>query len=143
VLTDLLAPAYGSIPAYGGRYLVGQNGDVEAQPSAEDVQLALGRTIAGVQAACKAGDTEYVRTAALNILATLETLRDKPDVPLQEWRSDVPKAARAALWLVDSSANSLLEQLNTEKPDWDGIGAAAIFAQSGVEQLRDDLAEAD
>ena len=70
-----------------------------------------------------------VRAAALNILATLEPLRDKPDVPLQEWRRDVPKATRAALWLVDSSANSLLEQLNTEKPDWDQIGVAAIFAE--------------
>lgn len=118
-------------------------GFVQAQPSAEDVQLALARTLAGVRAACKAGDAEYVRTAALSILASLQPLRDKPDVPLQEWRSDLPKSARAALWLVDSSANSLLEQLKTEKPDWDRIGAAAIFAQSGVEQLRDDLAEAN
>jgi hypothetical protein len=116
---------------------------VQSDSSPQDVLLSLGRTIAGVQTACQERDSEYVRTAADGVLAALEPLRDKPDIPLQEWRADVPKDARSALWLVESSANSLLEKLTADPLDWGGIGAAASFTQSGVELLREALERAD
>lgn len=65
--------------------------------------------------------SDYVRTAALNMLAALKPLRDKPDVRLQEWRTNVPEGARSALWLVDVCAKGLMEQLN--EPPMSSTGA--------------------
>jgi len=31
----------------------------------------------------------------------------------------------------------MLEHLNSPTPDWDGLGAASSFAESGVEQLQE------
>lgn len=112
---------------------------VPAKPSPGDVLLALRRASAGLDAACQAQDSEYVRTTALNVLASLEPLRDQPQIPLKEWRVDVPKNAYGALWLVDRSAEHLLEQLDSERPDWGLMGAQASFLGSGVDQLEREL----
>lgn len=100
-------------------------------------RLAL--LLSGVQAACVVHDDEAVRTGASELLAEIEPLlREGRESrkPQLLWYSHLPGRG-AGIWLVESAANSMLEQLGSSTPDWNQIGAAASFAESGLQQFRD------
>jgi hypothetical protein len=92
-----------------------------------------------VQAACVVHDDEAVRTGASELLAEIEPLQrqgresGKPELL---WYSQLPGSG-AGIWLVESAANSMLEQLSSSTPDWDQIGVAASFAESGLQRFQD------
>jgi hypothetical protein len=100
--------------------------------------------VIGVEAVCRARNAEAVHSGALEALARIEPLRGKTPELLylpSAWRADLPREAHASLWLIHSSAQSILELLDADKsPDWDRLGAASVFAEGGVEQLQANLA---
>lgn len=97
--------------------------------------------VSDLQAAGGAHDGEAVRLGASEVLAELEPLQregrasGKPE-PL--WYADHPGGG-AGIWLIEASAHSILEALSSPDPDWDRVGAAATFAESGLQQLQDAL----
>ena len=95
--------------------------------------------LSGVQAASVVHDDEAVRTGASELLAEIERLqrrgRESEKTELL-WYSHLPGSG-AGIWVVESAANSMLEQLSSATPDWDQVGAAASFAESGVQQFQD------
>ncbi len=100
-------------------------------------RLAL--ILSGVQAASVVHDGQAVRTGASELLAEIEPLQRQgreSGNPELLWYSHLPGSG-AGIWLVESSANSMLEQLSSSTPDWDQVGAAASFADSGVQQFQD------
>jgi hypothetical protein len=111
-----------------------------AQAVAENLRQVVVRIIL----AHEERSPEGVRSGALQLLATMGPLRgstpNDPHLPTA-WRSEVSSDARAALWLIDASAHLILDHLDNDgSRNWDGVGAASSFAESGVEQLQDDLA---
>lgn len=96
-------------------------------------RLAL--ILSGVQAAAVVHDDEAVGTGASELLAEIASLREsgKPEF---SWYSDLPGSG-TGIWLAESSANSMLEHLSSPTPDWDGVAAAASFAESGIQRFQD------
>ena len=100
-------------------------------------RLAL--ILSGVQAASVVKGDEAVRTGASELLAEIAALQrtgresGKPELLCY---SHLPGSG-AGIWLVESSANSMLEQLSSSRPDWDQVGVSASFAESGVQQFQD------
>lgn len=95
--------------------------------------------LSGVQAACVVHDDEAVRTGASELLAEIRPLQREgreSGRPELLWYSHLPGSG-AGIWLVEWAANSMLEQLGSSTPDWDRIGAAASFAESGLQQFQD------
>ena len=111
--------------------------------AAQAVADRLRQIVAGIVLAHEKGSAKEVRTGALQLLATLGSLRGSTpeDMHLRSaWRSDMSSDARAALWLIDVSAHSILDDLDANGPsDWVGVGAASSFAQSGVQQLEESV----
>lgn len=97
--------------------------------------------VSDLQAAGGAHDGEAVRLGASEVLAELEPLQREgreSGKPQPLWYADHPGGG-AGIWLIEASAHSVLEELDSPVPDWDRIAAAATFAESGVEQLQDAL----
>jgi len=105
----------------------------------DGIASRLALILAGVQPAWGVHDAEAVRTGASELLAEIEPLQrhgresGKPELI---WYSHLPGFGGAAIWLIESSANSMLEQLSSSSPDWDQVRAASSFAESGVHQLQ-------
>jgi len=108
-------------------------------PDLNRIANRLALILSGVQAASVVHDDEVVRTGASEILVEIEPLRRKGreyGSPELFWYRHLP-ASGGGIWLVESSANSMLEQLSSSTPDWDQVGAAASFAESGVQRFQD------
>jgi hypothetical protein len=105
------------------------------------------QVVVNIEAACRARNAEAVHSGALEALAAMEPLLGTTPGQLHlssAWRADLSREARASLWLIDSSAHSILELLDADKgPDWGQLGAACAFAESGMEQLQESLACGD
>jgi hypothetical protein len=112
--------------------------------AAQAVAESLRQVVVGISLAHEERSPEAVRSGARQLLTTMVPLRGSTpnDLYLRTaWRSDMSTQARAALWLIDTSAHSILNHLNRdESQDWDEVGAASCFAESGVEQLQQALA---
>ena len=108
-------------------------------PDLSKIASRLALILSGVQAASVVHDDEVVRTGVSEMLAEIEPLqrqgRDSGSPELL-WYSHLPGSG-AGVWLVESSADSILEQLSSPTPDWDQVGASASFAESGVQQFQD------
>jgi hypothetical protein len=105
----------------------------------DGIASRLALILAGVQAAWGVHDDEAVRTGASELLAEIEPLQRhgrESGEPELLWYSHLPGSGGAAIWLIESSATSMLEQLSSSSPDWDQVGAASSFAESGVQQLQ-------
>jgi hypothetical protein len=123
----------------------GESG-MTSNPDSDETNGSL-RQIAGrleliasdLQAASGVHDVEAVRLGASELLAEIEPLQregresGKPELL---WYSHHPGGG-AGIWLVDASATSILNQLNSSDLDWDQVAAAATYAESGVQQLQD------
>jgi hypothetical protein len=95
--------------------------------------------LSGIQAACVVHNDKAVLAGASELLAEIEPLQRQgreSGNPELFWYSDLPDSG-AGIWLVESSASSMLDQLNSSAPDWGQVGAASSFAESGVQQFRD------
>jgi hypothetical protein len=103
------------------------------------------QVVMDIEAACRAKNAEAVHSGALEALAAMEPFLGTTPGQLHlssAWRADLSREAGASLWLIDSSAHSILELLEADNdPDWDQMGAASAFAESGVEQLQEHLAK--
>jgi hypothetical protein len=103
-------------------------------------RLAL--IVSGVQAASVVHDAEAVRRGASEMLAEIEPLQregresGKPELL---WYSHLPGSGGAGVWLVERSAESMLDQLNSSSPDWGDVGAASSFAETGVQAFQDGI----
>jgi hypothetical protein len=107
---------------------------------AEEVTEGLTDAIEVITAAWETRNADEVRIGVSHLFTALEPFRgttpDEMHLP-SAWRSDLPRDAHSCLWLIHESTNSLLEHLDeVGGPNWDGIGAASTFAESGVEQLQ-------
>lgn len=105
----------------------------------DGVASRLGSILSGIHAGWAVHDDDAVRTGASELLKEIEPFQrqgresGKPELL---WYSHLPGSG-AGVWLVESSANSMLDEVNSPTPDWDQVGAAMSFAESGVQQFRD------
>jgi hypothetical protein len=110
---------------------------------AQVVAESLQQIVVKITAACEEKRPEIIRSGALQLLATMGPLRGSTPHDLHlstAWRSDMAPKTRTALWLIDASAHSILEHLGEDgSRDWAGVGAASSFAESGIDQLQEEL----
>ncbi len=90
----------------------------------------MASAVSSVQTAWAERNSENIAAGASQLSTAAEEVAGEEDLSGE---------AMAALWIVRDNAECLTGQVSRTPTDWDLIGAASAFAESGVDQLREAL----